>query len=109
MRIAPLKMAAELPVLRMVESLESRVQHDSFFNLYGLQPKLDDWYTRDMETGDYDKLTHRIYKELFLMPLNDPWLGLSPEDRYIALEHRGRHGDETPNIPAKIILHTSAN
>ena len=109
MRLAPLKMAAELPVLRMVESLESRVQHDSFFNLYGLQPKLDDWYTRDMETGDYDKLTHRIYKELFLMPLNDPWLGLSPDDRYIALEHRGRHGDETPNIPAKIILHTSAN
>lgn len=85
---APLKMAAELPLFRMVESLEPRTTQDSFFNLYGLQPKLDDWYAHDVTTGDYDKLTNRIYKELFLMPLTDPWLGLSNQDRSIALDQK---------------------
>ena len=109
MRLAPLKMAAELPVLRMVDALAPRVEQDSFFNLHGLQPKLDDWYTQNLETGDDEFLTHRIYKELFLMPLDDPWLGLSPDDRYIALENRGRHNAETGNISGTEALNTSTN
>ena len=109
MRLAPLKMAAELPVLRMVDSSAPRVEHDSFFNLFGLQPKLDDWYTQNLETGDDEVLTHRIYEELFLMPLDDPWLGLSPEDGYIALENRGRHHSDTGNKPEIEVLNTSAN
>lgn len=109
MRIAPLKMAAELPLFRMVDAVEPRVEQDSFFNLYGLQPKLDDWYTHDAQTGDYEDLTQRIYKELFLMPLNDPWLGLSHEDRFIALENRGRRTTKVISISATEVLKTPAN
>lgn len=108
MRTAPLKMAAELPLFRMVDSLAPRAEEDSFFNLYGLQPKLDDWYTRDLTTGNYEKLTNRIYEELFLMPLNDPWLGLSPADRSIALDHRGQASSEGPKLPVMEVLKASA-
>ncbi|MAI31726.1 MAG: hypothetical protein CBE00_03770 [Planctomycetaceae bacterium TMED240] len=100
MRTAPLKMAAELHLFRMVESLAPQTEVDSFFNLYGLQPKLDDWYARNLATGDYDKLTNRIYEELFLMPLNDPWLGLSLGDRSIALDIKEQRRIETPDLPA---------
>ncbi|MGI9465566.1 MAG: hypothetical protein ACR2OA_00445 [Rubripirellula sp.] len=108
MRTAPLKMAAELPLFRMVDSLVPRAAEDSFFNLYGLQPKLDDWYTRDLTTGDYDKLTNQIYEELFLMPLNDPWLGLSPKDRSIALDHRAQASSKDPKLPIVEVLKASA-
>ena len=90
MRIAPLKMVAEAPLFRMVDAIEPKIAHDSFFNLYGLQPKLDDWYTQNRGTGDYDRLTDRIYEELFLMPLSDPWLGMSPENGFTALDAGGR-------------------
>jgi hypothetical protein len=30
-----------------------------------------------------------VYAELFLSPLNDPWLGLAPADVYAALDHNG--------------------
>ncbi len=90
MRIAPLKMAVEVPLLRMVEAIEPKIAHDSFFNLYGLQPKLDDWYTQNSDTGDYHQMTNRIYEELFLMPLSDPWLGLSPANGFAALDAGGR-------------------
>jgi len=96
MRIAPLKMAAEIPLLRMVDAVEPRIAHDSFFNLYGLQPKIDDWYTQNPGTGDYQRLTERIYEEIFLMPLSDPWLGLSPENGFIALDSGGRLAPGTP-------------
>ena len=110
---APLKMAAELPLFRMVDSLDPRTEEDSFFNLYGLQPKLDDWYARDASTGDYDALTNRIYEELFLMPLNDPWLGLSPGDRFIALDSREPDsrepdGNKAPNPPTKKLFDAPA-
>ncbi len=109
MRTAPLKMAAELPLFRMVDSLAPRAEEDSFFNLYGLQPKLDDWYAGDLTTGDYEKLTDRIYEQLFLMPLDDPWLGLSPADRSFALDQRGQASSERPNPPVTGFFKASAH
>jgi len=109
MRIAPLKMAAELPVFRMVDSAGPQVEQDSLFNLYGLQTKLDDWYIQNGTPGNYEQITNRIYKELFLMPLDDPWLGLSPEDSYMALDNKGRHLPEHPDISAIQALNPQAN
>ena len=51
------------------------------FNLLGLKPKIDDWFAEAApEALTYESLTNRIYAEVFLMPLSDPWLGLSPND-----------------------------
>jgi hypothetical protein len=36
-----------------------------------------------------DNLNRRVYADLFLMPADDPWLGLSAPDRYSGLEQGG--------------------
>ena len=97
MRIAPLKSFVEAPLLRMVQVIEPRLAIDDVFNRYALQTKLDDWYQVDDKPFDYDEMTQQIYEHLFLMPLDDPWLGLSTTDRFAGLEGGGRI--ETPALP----------
>lgn len=36
--------------------------------------------------SDADEMVRWIYEELFLMPPDDPWLGLAPMDAFTALD-----------------------
>lgn len=76
----------------MVRALKVNIARDTAFNLYGLKPKIDDWFAEaaDQDTLTYESMTNRIYAEVFLMPLTDPWLGLSPQDQFVALPQAGR-------------------
>lgn len=95
MPLAVYKAFVETPALRMARESQLFIGRDTAFNLHGLQTKLDDWFgakpvRNEHSMMSYDELTERIYSEVFLMPLDDPWLGLSPDDRYTALENGGR-------------------
>jgi hypothetical protein len=90
MVIAPSKAIVETPMLRLVQPIEPLIARDTVFNLYALQTRIDDWFTQASVPATYDDLTKRIYAEAFQMPLDDPWLGLSPDTFYTALDNGGR-------------------
>ena len=90
MRLAASKRIVERPLLRAVEPIEPAIARDTVFNLYALQTKIDDWFAAAVAPIDDPTLTRRIYEEVFLMPLDDPWLGLSSETRFTALDQGGR-------------------
>jgi hypothetical protein len=87
---APAKAAVESPMLRMVRTFEQNMSRDTVFNLFALQTKIDDWFAEMERPLEYQQLTDQIYRHVFLMPLNDPWLGLSPESALTALDAAGR-------------------
>ncbi|MFK8112317.1 MAG: hypothetical protein AB8B91_08945 [Rubripirellula sp.] len=96
MAISFSKSIAEAPVLRVVQQIEPSIAKDTVFNVYGMQTKIDDWFSRSSEAIDDAALTTRIYAEVFLMPLSDPWLGLSPDTHYTALDNGGRVDSNIP-------------
>ena len=87
---AVFKSAVETPMLRLVQPIEPLIARDTVFNLYAIQTKIDDWFASASVPASYDDLTNRIYADAFLMPLDDPWLGLSPDTFYTALDNGGR-------------------
>lgn len=95
MPLAMTKAVVESPLLRMVRTLETSAAQDTAFNLHGLQPIIDGWFAATAaqdfpDSMQYDALTRRIYAEVFLMPLDDPWLGLSPASAPALLDGGGR-------------------
>ena len=90
MRIAASKAIVEAPMLRLVQPIERAIARDTVFNLYALQTKIDDWFAASSVPTAYEAMTDRIYAEVFQMPLDDPWLGLSPDTQYTALDNGGR-------------------
>ena len=87
---APTKAAVESPLMRMVRTFEQNMSRDTVFNLFALQTKIDDWFSAMPQPPDHQQLTQRIYANAFLMPLDDPWLGLSPQTAFTALDSGGR-------------------
>ncbi len=94
---APSKAMIESPLMRMVRDFEQNINRDTVFNLFALQTKIDDWFAAMSQSPDDQALTRQIYADAFLMPLSDPWLGLSPESTFTALESRGRIGSSAYN------------
>ena len=90
MRIAVSKRVVETPMLRLIQPIEPTIARDTVFNIYALQTKIDDWFAGSSQPAAYQEITNRIYAEVFQMPLDDPWLGLSPGTHYTALDNGGR-------------------
>ncbi|TWU59210.1 hypothetical protein Poly51_19960 [Rubripirellula tenax] len=86
------KSAVETPLLRAVMQSESMIARDTVFNLYVLQTRIDDWFADADALMTESQLTPRIYANVFLMPLDDPWLGLSRDEAFVAI---GRDGKAT--------------
>lgn len=88
-RIAISKSRVEDPILRLVQRLEGSIAEDTARNETQLHRKIHQWYLAGEVTGDYDALNERVYRELFLTPSSDPWLGLAQPDVYTALDNGG--------------------
>jgi hypothetical protein len=74
-----------MPVVRKFESLMAM---DTVRNQYLLQPKIYQWLLAS-PFNDVERLNERVYRDLFLTPSSDPWLGLAPSDAYTAIENDG--------------------
>ena len=89
MPLAVSKSIAETPMLRMVRKLENSIYRDTAYNLLALQPKIDRIFVQTGAVNE-QQLTRIVYNGVFLMPLSDRWLGLSPGDEFVAIENGGR-------------------
>lgn len=58
---------------------------DTAQNEYSLRPVLRRWLAESAPQRDLEAFDERVYADLFLTPLSDPWLGLSPDNLYTAL------------------------
>ncbi len=88
-RIAFGKSITETPALRLVRNLVPVIGQDTVKNEYHLHYLIHQWMSNE-QLHETQALTSRIYNELFLSPLNDPWYGLSKPDVYSAVENDGR-------------------
>ncbi|MGE0608635.1 MAG: hypothetical protein AB7O62_16190 [Pirellulales bacterium] len=86
--LAVTKAIVEMPLVRVVRSLQQAIALDTVKNEYLLHRKIHEWLAAAPDTA-LDELNERVYAELFLTPGSDPWLGLLPADGYTALENGG--------------------
>lgn len=88
-KVAMTKFVAEMPEMKLVRNLVPVIGQDTVKNEYNLHRQIHQWLAAET-APDCDVLVARIYNELFLSPLNDPWYGLSKPDVYSAVENDGR-------------------
>ena len=72
---------------RLVDAFETTVALDEVINEYRTGPailkKLID--PKEWKDLDLEAFNEWVYEEVFRAPLSDPWMGLAPEDVYVAL------------------------
>lgn len=72
---------------RLVDSFETTMALDEVINEYRMGPailkKLSD--LAEARSLDLEAFNQWVYEDVFRQPLSDPWLGLAPEDVYVAL------------------------
>ncbi|MFL6289896.1 MAG: hypothetical protein ACJ759_03280 [Thermoanaerobaculia bacterium] len=83
---------------RLVDAFETTVALDEVINEYRTGPailkKLSD--PEERKGLELEALNEWIYKEVFRAPLSDPWMGLAPEDVYVALPATTRTAASKP-------------
>ena len=57
--------------------------------------RLHEWFASGTAPSGVAELNERVYRELFLSPQNDAWLGLVPPDAYAGLPRGGRMGSDS--------------
>ena len=75
----------------LIASFERSLAMDSVLARFEARPRALRWIAEARSVIDLDAFNARVYAELFLSPLDDPWLGLVPPDAYVALEGEGLH------------------
>ena len=88
--LAMTKLRSEAAPLQLMNNLIPLIGQDSVKNEYKMHRQIHRWLA-DAGATNRDQLVARIYSELFLSDLNDPWYGLSKPDVYSAVENDGRH------------------
>lgn len=78
---------------RTLSRLAQGIAEDTVRNEFDFHLRVHRWFTSGQVT-DVESLDRRVYDELFLMPLDDKWLGLVPRSTYTALENDGLVRDE---------------
>lgn len=68
----------------LLDNLQRTVAADTIFNELEHHRRIHAWFARG-QVRDLASLNDRIYRELFLTPPDDPWMGLSPDAVFAAL------------------------
>ena len=90
-RLALSKSAVETPMLKMVRNVTKSLSEDTVRNEFHLHARIHIWFAGQPKMeADPDLLVKRVYSELFLSPVDDPWYGLSSPDVYSAIPKDGR-------------------
>lgn len=84
-RIAATKHAVESPILAQLRALERTLAEDTRTNELELHPQLHQAFAQGGPWTSADQMVDWIYETLFLMPPDDPWLGLATPDAFSAL------------------------
>jgi hypothetical protein len=73
----------------LVRNFEGAMALDTVRNEYMLHRQLHQWFIQGSQTQNVNVLNERVYSQLFLTPNSDPWLGLSPNNSYSAIDNDG--------------------
>lgn len=68
----------------LLDNLRRTVAADTAYNEEVLHAQIHLWFVLG-EVRDLDSLNERVYRELFLTPNDDPWLGLKPATVFTAI------------------------
>jgi hypothetical protein len=68
----------------MLDQLRATIAADTMLNQEELHYRIHEWFLSD-QVHDVESLNQRVYAELFLTPLDDPWMGLKPPAAFAAL------------------------
>ena len=96
-RLAMTKMIVETPMMKLVRNLSRVIREDSVRNEYYLHVQIHNWFVGERPVPERETLVSRVYADLFLSPLNDPWYGLSQPDVFSAIQNNGQIGTVTQN------------
>jgi hypothetical protein len=80
------KWSADSPMWRMAENFQRSMAEDTARNELDLHRRIHVWFSGGEPSRGVAGLNERVYAELFLTPLSDPWLGLKPGDTYAGLD-----------------------
>jgi hypothetical protein len=72
----------------LFSGLEKRVAGDTLINKYGLQPMVTRLFARGMGE-DFGQLNEVIYREIFVTPRSDAWLGMAQPGGFTGLPADG--------------------
>ena len=84
-RIAMTKHMVESPIIMQLRMLEKNLAADTRTNELDLHPRLHRLFADGTRFTDADAMVDWIYEHLFLMPPNDPFMGLDAPDAFSAL------------------------
>ncbi|WP_414575952.1 hypothetical protein [Anabaena sp. CCY 9402-a] len=73
----------------LVQNFEAAMALDTVRNEYILHSQIHQWFVEGNQTSDIAILNEKVYAQLFLTPSSDPWLGLTPNDAYTAIDNDG--------------------
>lgn len=74
---------------KLVNQFETAMAVDTVRNEYMLHSQIHQWFMTNNQTNNVTILNEKVYSQLFLTPNSDPWLGLSPNDTYSAIDNDG--------------------
>lgn len=87
--VAPSKSRPEAPVVAMLRTLNRTIAQDTVRNEYLLHRRIHGMLLNPPEKDGVAGFNRLVYAELFLTPLDDPWMGLAPRDAYAAIDGGG--------------------
>jgi hypothetical protein len=82
---APLPAAA---TAKRIQLFEQQLHADAAFNELSLHQQLHDWLAT-AEPVSFEALNERVYRELFLTPAADQWLGMQSKEMFTAVWQDG--------------------
>jgi hypothetical protein len=89
-RAATSKSMVEVPMLRTFSLFSDSVVLDTAKNDYMLRTKILDYLmSTNAQSMKLDQINDWIYARIFLTPGQDPWLGLSPQGIFTAIDGNG--------------------
>ena len=75
---------------QLIAAFERQIGIDTALNENGLRPIIRGWFADGTAlTADFAELNARIYRELFLTPRDDRWLGMAATGTFTALPRSG--------------------
>jgi hypothetical protein len=84
-KMAATKHMVESPILAQLRKLKESLAEDTRTNELDLHPKLHRAFAEGAPWSTADEMVDWIYERLFLMPPDDPFLGLAAYDAFSAL------------------------
>ncbi len=84
-KLAATKHMVESPIIAQLSALQTTLEQDTRTNELELHPRLHQAFVEGAPWTTADEMVDWIYETLFLMPPDDPWLGLAAPDAFSAL------------------------